>query len=204
MAKIRRRSSKDGGGYQVRYYGPDGRRRAQTFPRRREADQFAATVEADKARGQWVDPAQTRTRFGDYVAGYLDTLSHLRPSSRLKVEGHLRNYILPTFGEVRVGEIRPNDVRAWVAAMLDTGLSPATVKAVVGTFSRILNQTVTDGLIPRSPVLGLQLPKEGRGEEMRVLEPRQVAALASIIEPRFRTLIFTAPTQDFAGASWPR
>lgn len=199
MAKIRRRSSKDGGGYQVRYYGPDGKRRAKTFTRRREADQFAATVEADKSRGQWVDPAQTRTRFATYVASYLDTLSHLRPSSRLKVEGHLRNYVLPTFGGLRVGDIRPNDVRVWVAAMLGTGLSPATVKAVVGTFSRIVNQAVADGLVARSPVLGLQLPREGRGEEMHVLEPQEIAALASVIDPRFRTLIFTAA---YTGLRW--
>lgn len=52
MAKIRRRSSKDGGGYQVRYYGPDRRRHAKTFQRKREAEQFAPTVEADKARGE--------------------------------------------------------------------------------------------------------------------------------------------------------
>lgn len=145
MAKIRRRSIKDGGGYQVRYYGADGRRHAKTFPRKREADQFAATVEADKARGQWVDPALARTRVADYVGGYLDTLTHLRASTRLKVEGHLRNYILPTFGELRVGDVRPSDVRVWIAAMLDTGLSSATVKAVVGTFGRILNQAVVDG-----------------------------------------------------------
>lgn len=159
MAKIRRRSSKDGGGYQVRYYCPDGRRHAKTFQRKREAEQFAATVEADKACGQWVDPAQMRTCFSTYVASYLDTLAHLRPSSSLKVEGHLRNYILPTFGDLRVGDIRPSDVRVWTAAMLDAGLSPATVKAVVGTFSRILNPAVNDGVIPRSP--SSATPSEG-------------------------------------------
>ncbi len=83
--------------------------------------------------------------------------------------------------------------------MLDTGLSPATVKAVVGTFSRILNQAVVDGLIPRSPVVGVQLPKEGPGEEMHVLEPEQIAALATAIDPRFRTLIFTAA---YTGLRW--
>ena len=199
MAKIRQRSSADGGGYQVRYYGPDGKRHAKTFPRKREAVLFAATVEADKARGEWVDPQLARTRLGEYVATYLRTLAHLRPSSRLKVEGHFRNYVLPTFGDLPTADIRPGDVRAWVSAMLDHGLAPATVKAVLATFSRIMNQAVIDGLVTRSPIVGVQLPKEGSGEEMKVLEAAQINALASSINPRFQTLIYTAA---YTGLRW--
>ena len=199
MAKIRERSAADGGGYQVRYYGPDGRRRARTFPRKKDAQNFANTVETDKLRGQWVDPKLAKTPFEDFVAAYLDTLSHLRPSTRLKVEGHLRNYILPTFGKLQTVEIRPSDVRAWITAMLKHGLSPATVKAVHGSFSRIMNQAVTDGLIGRSPSVGIKLPKEDPGEEMRVLEPTQIMAVADAIDPRYRTLIFTAA---YTGLRW--
>ena len=199
MAKIRERSAADGGGYQVRYYGPDGRRRARTFPRKKDAQNFANTVETDKLRGQWVDPKLAKTPFEDFVAAYLDTLSHLRPSTRLKVEGHLRNYILPTFGKLQIVEIRPSDVRAWITAMLNHGLSPATAKAVHGTFSRIMNQAITDGLIGRSPSVGVKLPKEGPGEEMRVLEPSQVKAVADAIDPRYRALIFTAA---YTGLRW--
>lgn len=199
MAKLRERSASDGGGYQVRYYGPDGRRRAKTFARKKDAQNFANTVEADKLRGEWIDPRLGKTPFEGYVAGYLETLSHLRPSTRLKVEGHLRNYVLPTFGRVQIVEIRPADVRAWISAMLKHGLSPATVKAVHGTFSRIMNQAVLDRLIGRSPSVGVQLPKEGPGEEMRVLEPAQIMAVAHAIAPRYRTLIFTAA---YTGLRW--
>jgi hypothetical protein len=41
--------------YQVRYVGPDGRARAKNFGRKADADRFAATVETDKARGEWID-----------------------------------------------------------------------------------------------------------------------------------------------------
>lgn len=199
MAKIRERSTEDGGGFQVRYYGPDGKRRAKTFPRRRDAEKFANTVETDKIRGEWIDPRLAKTPFEEYVAKYLDTLSHLKPSTRLKVEGHLRNYVLPTFSKIQTAEIRPSDVRVWISAMLKHGLSAATVKAITGTFSRIMNQAVVDGLISHSPLKGVQLPKEERGEEMRVLEASQIGRLAETLDPRFRTLIYTAA---YTGLRW--
>jgi hypothetical protein len=64
MAEIRKRSTSDGSGYQVRYYGPDGKRRARTFSRKTEAEAFANTVEADKLRGQWLDPKLARCPSG--------------------------------------------------------------------------------------------------------------------------------------------
>ena len=199
MATITQRRKSDGGGYQVRYYAPDGTRRSKTFLKRSSAKAFGNKVEADKARGGWHDPRLGRTSLSDYVESYRETLVHLRPSSRLKVDGHLRNYVVPTFGRFKVGDIRPADVRAWVVAMLEHGLSPATVKAVVGTLSRVMNQALADGAILRSPLVGLQLPKNGPREEMRVLEPRQIQALAEAVDPRFRALIFTAA---YTGLRW--
>lgn len=199
MAKIRARAASDGGGYQVRYYGPDGTRRAKTFSRKREAQAFANTVEADKVRGEWADPKLAKVAFEVYVVSYLATLSHLKPSTRLKVEGHLRNYVLPSFAHIQVADIRPAEVRAWVAALLKHGLSPATVKAIHGTFSRVMNQAILDGITARHPSFGLVLPREGPVEEMHVLEPEQIVSLADSIDPRYRALIFTAA---YTGLRW--
>jgi integrase len=199
MATISQRRHGDGHGYQVRYYAPDGSRRSRTFPTKSEAKAFATKVEADKVRGEWHDPRMGQTCLSEFVAAYSNTLVHLRASSRLKVEGHLRNYVLPAFGHFKIADIRPADVRAWVSAMLAHGLSPATVRAVAATFSRVMNQALVDGAITRSPLLGLQLPKNGHSPEMKVLEPRQIRALAETVDPHFRTLIFMAA---YTGLRW--
>ncbi len=122
----------------------------------------------------------------DYVQECSKTLVHLRASSRLKVDGHLRNYILPTFGHFGVRDIHAADIRAWVAAMVGHGLSPATVKAVVGTLSRVMNQALIDGAVTRSPLIGLQLPYNNHVIEMKVLEPRQIHAVAEAVDPHPR------------------
>lgn len=199
MATIKERPKSDGGGYQVRFYAPDGSRRSKTFAKKKEAEQFATKIEADKLRGQWLDPRLAKTPFEEVAAIYLDGLVHLAPSTRMKVEGHLRNYILPTFRRFQIANIKPSDVRSWISAMMKHGLSPATVKAIHGTFSRVMNQAVLDGMVPRSPSFGVKLPKEDPGDEMNVIEPEKLVALASALKPRFRALIYTAA---YSGLRW--
>jgi integrase len=199
VATIKQRPDKDGGGYQVRFYAPDGSRRAKTFAKKKEAQQFATKIEADKLSGNWLDPKLARTPFEEVVATYLDGLVHLAPSTRMKVEGHLRNYILPTFRRFQIANIKPSDVRSWISAMMKHGLSPSTVKAIHGTFSRVMNQAVLDGMIPRSPSFGVKLPKEDHGSEMNVIEPDKLVVLAEALDPRFRALIYTAA---YSGLRW--
>lgn len=199
MASIRKRSKDDGGGYQVRYYGPDGRLRSSTFKTRRQAVDFSNHIESDIARGSWVDPALASTPLRDFVDGYLRSSMHWRPSTRLKVEGHARNYVVPAFGDYALGDIRPSDIRNWVVALSEHGLAPGTVRAVYSSLSRILKQAAIDGLIPRSPCLGISLPKDEVQREMLFLDPVGVEALAEEVPERYRVLIFTAA---YTGLRW--
>jgi integrase len=62
-----------------------------------------------------------------------------------------------------------------------------------------MKTAVIDGLISRSPCIGIDLPKQTSHEEMKFLEPAQVEALADAIDPRFRALIFMAA---YTGMRW--
>ncbi|MGH2754175.1 MAG: tyrosine-type recombinase/integrase, partial [Actinomycetota bacterium] len=178
---------------------PAGRERSKSFRTKAEARSFLAAVETSKQRGEWSDPAGAKLRFEDFADEYVATLSHLRPGTKLKLEGHLRNHILPFFDRTPLGAIRPAEVRAWNVALQDDGLAPGTIAGVYRTFSRIMKTAVIDGLISRSPSIGIDLPKQTSHEEMRFLEPAQVEALADSIERRFKTLIFTA---SYTGMRW--
>jgi integrase len=199
MASIRKRSSADGGGYQVRYYSPDGRLLSKTFKTKREAAAFSNQVEADLSRGQWLDPQLASTPLREVVGSYLATSVHWTPSTRVKVQGHFDNYIVPSFGDWSVGDIRPSDVRAWVLALSDHGLSAGTVRAVYSSFSRLMKQIAVDGLIPRTPCYGIALPKDTVERELHFLEPAQIEQLAEVIDERYRTLIYAAA---YTGLRW--
>jgi integrase len=199
MASIRKRADRDGGGYQVRYYSPDGKRHAKSFKTRREAVAFSNSVETDIARGSWNEPSAMSTKLSEFIQGYLDSGVHWRPASRVKVQGHIQNYVLPAFGDSRMTDIRPQDVREWIVALSKHGLAPATVRGIYSSLSRIMRQAEIDGVITRSPCLGVALPHEHTGRDIVFLDARQIAALASEIDERFAALIFTAA---YTGARW--
>ena len=87
---------------------------------------------------------------------------------------------------------------------LDTrGLAPSTVKATYRTFAQIMQTAEIDGLIDRSPCIGIELPAETSGEEMHFLTPEDVALLAEAITPRFHAAIYTASYTGLrAGELW--
>ena len=111
----------------------------------------------------------------------------------------MRRHILPAFGSYPLGAIQPGAVRSWVAGLSDTGLAAATINATYRTFARILKMAEIDGLIARSPCVGVSLAKETSHQEMRFLDHAQVAQLADIIDLRYRALIFTAA---YTGLRW--
>jgi len=197
MGWISRKTDK--GSYVARYRDPAGREHSKSFRTRAEAKAFLNSVENAKQRGEWSDPAGAKLRFEDYSGQYLAGITHVRPGTKLKIEGHLRNQILPVFGRLPLGAIRPTDIRSWIAALQEDGLAPATIAGIYRTFSKIMKTAVIDGLISRSPCIGIDLPKQTSHQEMKFLEPAQVEALADAIEPRYRALIFMAA---YTGMRW--
>ena len=56
------------GSYRVNWRDPAGRQRASTFRTKKEAQRFLAQVQADAARGTYVDPhAARRVLLRDYA-----------------------------------------------------------------------------------------------------------------------------------------
>jgi integrase len=137
-------------------------------------------------------------RFYDYAGGWFGSIAHLRPSTREKVAGHLRAHILPAFGDVRIGEISPSDVRVFISDLSASGLAPGTVVAVYRTFAGIMRRATIEDVIPRSPCIGIDLPRDRRAE-MHFLTAEEVARLADAIDPRYRTLVYFAA---YSGARW--
>lgn len=189
MAHIRKLPS---GRWQARYIAPDRSERAKNFERKVDAERFIAVMEADKLRGEWVDPRSGRVRFGDYAQGWLAGKVDLLPGTVDKVTRHLRRHILPAFGVREIATIQPADVRAWVAKLSGSGLAPDTVKAIYLTFGQVMHTAEIDRLIVRTPCVGIKLPKATAHEEMHFLTADQVADLAEAITPRFRALVYTA------------
>ena len=101
MAFVERRGDR----WRARYRAPDGRERSRTFDRKVDATRFLATVEGNKLRGEWVDPALGKVTFADWSERWLATTVHLKPKTRAGYESLLRTHVLPTFGRVELKRI---------------------------------------------------------------------------------------------------
>lgn len=186
MAHVEKRGP---GRWRARYRGPDGRERSKTFQRKLDADRWLASIEGDKVRGTWVDPAAGRQLVRDYIEAW-SSAQVWRESTRQQVGSHLRNHVLPAFGDRPLAAVRPSEVQAFVRALSDK-LAPATVEVVYRYLVAIFRAAEQDRLIAHSPCVGVKLPKI----ERRVVEPlevEQVQALAGAMPARYRALVTLA------------
>jgi integrase len=95
-----------------------------------------ARIEVDLGEGTWRDPRRGDLRFAAWAADWIQTRHDLRPTTRGRLQTTMQNQVLPAFGSMPLTKITNGAVRKWVAAMLDSGLSAATVPMFRGTISR--------------------------------------------------------------------
>lgn len=190
MASIHKRETANGTRYDVRYRDPSGKPRKLTRRTLAEARTLSRTVETDKMRGDWTDPAKGKTTYADWWDRWWPTTVNLRPSSRARDESYARNHLLPRFGPYPLAAIDHAMVATWIAELTATGLAPATVVKAGQILGKSLTAAVHAGMIPRNPTDHVKLPRVER-REMRFLTPSEVVTLADAIDPRYRAFVLT-------------
>ena len=92
----------------------------------------------------------------------------VRPSTARAHEQHLRDYILPTFGALKLREITPSGVERMMGMILKKGRSASTARAVRTTLGQVLHDAQRDGLIARN-VASLARPPRAERHELQIL-----------------------------------
>lgn len=184
------------GRWEVRYRTPTGESRRKSFRFKADATKFINTTEADKLRGDYLDPALGRQLFKTYADTWLATQVH-RASTARNVKSHLRRHILPIFGDRAIGSVVHSDVKGWVR-LLGTGrvvdgktirpLAPNSAHVVFTTLKAIFNAAVDDGVIRKSPCKKVVVVGN---DHVEVVPPTaaQVTALLAAIEPEYKALV---------------
>ncbi|MEU7970800.1 site-specific integrase [Micromonospora sp. NPDC049089] len=176
--------------YRVRYIGPDGRERSQSFPDRgkREAEAFLVSVESDKLRGAYVDPAAGRITFGEYAESWLRTRS-FDESTRETTEIRVRRHLLPYFGNRQLAAIKPGHIREWDASLVGK-LAPSTRSVIFAHLRTILGAAVDDERIPKNPCVARSV-SQPRPVERRVVPWKldDIALIRAGLPERYRAVV---------------
>lgn len=162
MASIDRRRTKSGENrWEVRYRAPDGSERSKSFRVRKDAQRYLVTVEADRARGSWIDPRDAGMTFREAAARWQGSNPNKRPTTRATEEGALEVHILPELGERRIGAITRSDVQSLVNGWAQKA-APRTVRRRFGVLSSVFNFAGVS--------LDRALPRAGRQAASRHLD----------------------------------
>ncbi|MFH9587914.1 tyrosine-type recombinase/integrase [Streptomyces luteogriseus] len=175
--------------WQVRWRDAAGEQQKENFVKRSQADTRAATIEADLARGLYVDPAAGKESFRAVAERWRTTAVH-RSGTASRVERALRIHIYPTFGDRPIVSIRPSEVQAWVKDRSQV-LAPSTLRITFAYLVTVMHTAVRDRTIAVNPCAGIKLP-EVRRPEIVPLHKDAVRALIEAAPPRYRAMILLA------------
>lgn len=165
-----------GSGWQARWRDPGGRQRKKNFTRKVDAQRWLDQLQAERHRGQYIDPAAGKVRVKDVALSWSRGLGHLKESTASRYRGIVRHHVIPCFGTWPIGAVRHSDVRDWVHELSQSGLSAGTVRQAHRVLSLIFEEAVKDGRLAQNPARGVQLPRQARSDP-RFLSPAEVGRL---------------------------
>ena len=174
------------GRWQASYIGSDRRRHTadRTFAESADAAAWLASVQHHLSRGDWPAPdASLNARvdshslasdepFCQYGRRWIEERD-LRPSSRERYERLWRLYLEPSFAEVAIGSLTPNDWRTWFAECRKRSKTSTQPASAYRLARAILNTAVEDGVLQENPC---RIKRGGRTDtpERPVVSPQEV------------------------------
>jgi integrase len=188
MAQIVKRTTERGENrYDVRTR-IGGRVVTRTFNRRKDADNYATTLEADKLRGVVIDPRRSRTPFREVATAWTNSNTAKRASSIARDKGIIEKHLLPALGSRAVGSITKADVQSLVDSW--TGKqAPSTIGRQYSCLRALLGWAEASEYIVRSPSRNIRLPRT-RLVERPVLDAKQLTALGKALGPNQATMMW--------------
>jgi integrase len=94
--------------------------------------------------------------------------SDIRQITIDKYESHVRRYIAPILGRIRVDRLSPGDVERMISTMREDDYAPATISHAYRTLHRALEIAVRRGLANRNVASLVDGPRGLRGREHRI------------------------------------
>lgn len=151
---------------------------------KQEASARMRKYQAEKERGDYIEPTTMSVEaFLDYWYNN-HCISKVKDTTRADDESIIRNHLKPYFGKIRLCNLKGHQIQEAYKEMEDKGkvkgkkggLSAKTIRNIHTVFSRVLNQACKEGLILRSPLDSITLPRVSK-TSIEILSPEEQKAL---------------------------
>lgn len=150
------------------------------FKTAREAREWVKVYRDQVEAGLTLDGAKmTISAFFEIWLGAMQT--SLRPKTLIQYRQIVRQHILPTFGNMKLKDLRPDQIQSFYTSKLEKGTSARTVLLIHAVLHKSLNYALKTGLTIRNPADAVNRPKIRR-KEMVTLTDSQARALISAVD----------------------
>jgi integrase len=197
----RKRTGKDGRPRYTAYYCDlRGRERSTgTFPNKRDADKAWQRAEAKVAEGRLGDPSRGRQTFQTYVEKTWLPNHEVEATTRQSYTYCIHRHLMPTFGPMRMIDILPEHVRAWVTALKDTGVTSVTIRYNKVLLSAIFTTALNDQVVFIHPCKGVKTPTVPQ-KPRTIITPEQFGRVLDALPDD--TMRLLAETKIETGLRW--
>jgi len=186
----------------VDYYDATGKRRFETFTRKKDADEAHDKIRTAVRAGNHVATSGSKT-VREAAALWLDSVAdRIEPASFMNYRGHVNSFIVKHLGDVKLSKLNMATVRGfedWLAK----NNSPIMVRKVMTTFGTMISDARERGFVATNVVQDLLRGRKGkRTSEQRhngklkvgvdIPTPDEVGAIITAAPPRWRPLFVVA------------
>lgn len=186
---------------------PDGTRRKKACDTKDQATALIEHVSVQQRTGTYIPASRARITVREMAERWYLEQAHQQPSSREAIRRRLDNTILPTLGDLELGDVDRSRVQAAVTAW--TGmLAASTVKVAYVYLAGVFALAVEERRIPATPCRRINLP-DADPPPVTPLTVAQVQAMVDRLWTPYRPLaVFIAATglrpSEAAGVTWDR
>lgn len=118
----------------------------------------------------------------EFLEQWLGTIREsVRPKTLHQYTQIVRGHIAPLLGEIKLKELRPDQIQNLYNLKMDKGISARTVLLIHAVLHRSLNHALRLGIVNRNPVDAVQRPKFKK-KEMKILNESQTRAFLSAVK----------------------
>lgn len=179
----------------------NGKRTSRQVGDKKAAEAAASEIRAKLQLGDFdlnPPPKKTIPLFKDYSRGFMETYSAMnhKESTRDSYKSTLALHLVPAFGDKPLDEITRQDVKVFISAKRNEGLSGNTVRLFKAYLSAIMSEAVDNEIIPFNPVArtGKMIKKDDK-EEIEPLTWEEKTKFEDVIQehyPRYYPFFLTA------------
>jgi integrase len=194
MAWVEQRGTR----HRVRMRMPDGTVGTDSWhPTRAAAELRCKQVDVEQALDTYLDPALGRITLAEWVAIW--QAGHIAgPAKWAAYHSHLRNHILPRFGNVALNQITRQTVKMFVK-QLKRQLADSSVASIMSLLSLLMREAVADRRIPHNPCHGIRVATQRPAERPHATAVQVNQITARIDRPADQILVVTAA---YTGMRW--